>query len=53
MLEKETFLKENTGDIRQYYFFIKKVGSGAFGTVYKAKEISTERIVAVKVIHKK
>jgi serine/threonine protein kinase len=31
---------------------LKELGKGAFGTVYKAKRISDDKIVAVKVIHK-
>jgi serine/threonine protein kinase len=40
------------GNIKESYFFEKKVGSGGFGVVYSAKNKLTKKRVAIKVVHK-
>lgn len=40
------------GNIKDEYFFERKVGSGGFGVVYSAKNRLTRQRVAIKAIHK-
>ena len=40
------------GNIKDEYFFDKKVGQGAFGVVYSARNRLTNKRYAIKVIHK-
>ena len=40
------------GNIKDEYYFEKKVGSGGFGVVYSAKNRLTNKRVAIKVVHK-
>ena len=39
------------GSFQHSYNIISTIGTGAFGTVVKAIEISTEKIVAVKILN--
>ena len=48
----ENLVKQQTGLPTQKYKILKKLGSGAFGKVYKAYNLKTKNIVAMKVIHK-
>jgi serine/threonine protein kinase len=45
--------RENmTGKKLKKFSFLKKLGSGSFGTVYEAIQEKTKKVVAVKVISK-
>lgn len=37
IVHRKQFLKARKGNIKDEYFFEKKVGQGGFGIVYKAK----------------
>jgi len=43
-----TFFKTNTDDLKCNYLCIETIGSGSFGTVFKAKCQDTNEIVAIK-----
>lgn len=36
------FLNLKVGNIKDHYFFQKRIGEGSFGVVYKAKNRKTE-----------
>ena len=48
----ETLITQKFGNPDKYYKKIKDLGSGSYGSVYKAKNLILENIVAIKVIEK-
>ena len=47
------FIQQRDGDIKKYYAFESKpIGEGAYGTVYKATELESGEIRAIKVLVK-
>ena len=52
IVQKRLFLQARHGNIKDEYFFEKKVGQGGFGVVYKAKNRLTQKRVAIKAVHK-
>lgn len=52
IVQKRLFLQARHGNIKDEYFFEKKVGQGGFGVVYKAKHRLTQKRVAIKAVHK-
>lgn len=36
-MDKAWFIQSRTGNIKDHYFFEKKLGSGGYGAVYQAK----------------
>ena len=48
----ETLVTQKFGNPDKYYRKIKDLGSGSYGLVYKAKNLATDNIVAIKVIEK-
>ena len=53
VLKKAVFIQQRDGDIKTYYTFESKpVGEGAYGVVYKATELESGEIRAVKVLEK-
>jgi hypothetical protein len=36
IIKKEWFIDSKTGDIKEDYYFEKKLGEGGYGTVYQA-----------------
>jgi serine/threonine-protein kinase len=38
-------------NLKDKYEFLSELGSGAFGTVYKARQLPIKRLVAIKMIH--
>lgn len=51
-LRRQWFLNSRKDPIDQYYTFDCELGKGAYGTVLKAREISSNRQVAIKIIQK-
>lgn len=52
VINKKMFLQAKAGNIKEAYFFERKLGQGGFGIVYKAKNKLTEKHVAIKAIYK-
>ena len=53
VLKKSLFIQQREGDISKYYNVDpEQIGEGAYGVVYKATEITTGEIRAIKVIQK-
>ena len=48
----ETLITQKFGNPDKYYKKIRDLGSGSYGLVYKAKNLTTDNIVAIKVIEK-
>ena len=51
-MQKRLFLHARIGNIKDEYYFEKKVGEGGFGVVYKARNHLTKKRVAIKAVHK-
>lgn len=47
-LSRAMFVDSLQGNIKEKYFFEKKLGSGGYGAVYLAKNKSTGEKVAIK-----
>ena len=53
MLKKSNFIEVHREKIEKYYHFIKEIGHGSFGHVYRCQRISTGKIYACKKFEKK
>ena len=53
MLRKSNFISAYTEKIEDYYIFLKELGHGSYGQVYRCQKISTGKIYACKKIIKK
>lgn len=51
-MDKAWFIQSRQGNIKDHYFFEKKLGSGGYGAVYLAKHKLTGSRVAVKAMQK-
>ena len=51
-LDRSWFIQSRTGNIKDQYFFEKKLGSGGYGAVYLALNKQTGEKVAVKAMQK-
>ena len=49
---QQTLITQKYGDPDKYYKKIKDLGSGSYGSVYKAKNLVMDNIVAIKMIEK-
>jgi calcium-dependent protein kinase len=47
-INRETFIRNREGDIKDHYEFGKKLGQGNYGVVYEGKEIDTGEMRAIK-----
>ena len=53
MFKKSTFIGVHTEEIDKYYTFIKEIGHGSYGHVYRCQNISTGNVYACKKFDKK
>ena len=53
MFKKSNFIEVHTEKIDKYYHFIKELGRGSFGHVYRCQKISTGGVYACKKFDKK
>jgi calcium-dependent protein kinase len=51
-IERQWFIDSRQGNIKDEYYFEKKLGSGGYGAVYLAKHKKTGVKVAVKAMQK-
>ena len=51
-IERQWFIDSRQGNIKDTYYFEKKLGSGGYGAVYLAKHKKTGDKVAVKAMQK-
>ena len=53
MIEKSNFIGAHTEDIEKYYKFIKELGHGSYGKVFRIQNIATGDVYACKKLEKK
>ncbi len=53
MISKSHFIGEHIADIGKYYEFIKELGEGSFGHVYRCQNRETGNVYACKKMSKK
>src|SRR4051812_40142097 len=53
MISKSTFVGQYIADINQSYTFLKELGSGTYGSVYKVQNKLTGEIFACKKLNKR
>ena len=53
MIKKSYFIGEHIADINQFYEFIKELGKGSFGHVYRCQNKETGNVYACKKMSKK
>ena len=53
MIKKSHFINENIADINKYYEFIKELGKGSYGHVYRCQNKETGNVYACKKMSKK
>ena len=53
MLKKSTFIGVHKEKVDKYYKFIKEIGHGSYGHVYRCQSISTGNVYACKMFDKK
>jgi len=51
-MSRSIFIESKVGNIKEKYFFEKKLGSGGYGAVYLAKDKKTGEKVAIKAMQK-
>lgn len=51
-LSRALFIESLVGNIKEKYFFEKKIGSGGYGAVYLAKNKQTGEKLAIKAMQK-
>jgi len=52
IIPRKIYIGLNSGDIKQDYSFLKKLGQGSFGVVYKAMHKKTKDYRAIKIMEK-
>ena len=53
MIKKSHFIGEHIADINKYYEFIKELGKGSYGHVYRCQNKETGNVYACKKFDKK